>query len=154
MTINLGQGANCAIEDVAVLSNLLHDLLLETKHIKPTSREIDALLRRFNNMHLSRVSHICDMSWMIARVHARDGFVPKIIGRYVMPHFGARFEGRPFTMIANAEALNFLPLPRSSFAGWEIYRSKDGGVEPRAVVQNVFLLLAMVMAAWAWRQWA
>lgn len=154
MTINLGQGANCAIEDVAVLSNLLHDLLLENKDIKPKSREIDALLRHFNDMHLSRVSHICDMSWMIARVHARDGLVRKIIGRYVMPYLGARFEGRPFRMIANAEALNFLPLPRSSFPGWEIYRSKDGGVGPWAIVRNVFLLFAMVMVAWAWRHWA
>ncbi|PNP73499.1 hypothetical protein FNYG_13149 [Fusarium nygamai] len=81
MTINLGQGANCAIEDVAVLTNLLRELLLEKKDIKPTSREIDALLRRFNHMHFPRVSHIYDMSWLVARVHARDGLFRKIIGR-------------------------------------------------------------------------
>ncbi|EKJ68992.1 hypothetical protein FPSE_10836 [Fusarium pseudograminearum CS3096] len=81
MTINFGQGANCAIEDVAVLSNLIHALLLENKGMKPTSRDIEVLLRRFNRIHLSRVSHIFNMSWLVARVHAQDGWLRKIIGR-------------------------------------------------------------------------
>jgi hypothetical protein len=154
MTVNLGQGANCAIEDVAVLSNLLRELLLENKDLKSTCREIDVLLRRFNHMHFSRVSHICDMSWLVARVHARDGFLRKIIGRYVMPYFGRRFESRPFKMIADAAALDFLPLPRSSFPGWKMYKSKEGGVGPWAVARNVIFLLATVMVAWVCRQWA
>ncbi|KAK7403403.1 hypothetical protein QQX98_010816 [Neonectria punicea] len=154
MTINFGQGANCAIEDVAALTNLMRALLLEKKDTKPASQEIDALLRRFNQMHLRRVSHICDMSWLIARVHARDGLVRKIIGRYVMPYLGGRFEGRPFKMIADASALDFLPLPRSSFPGWEKYKSKENGIGPWGVVRNLFLLSATLMMAWVCRQWA
>ncbi|KAM0368810.1 hypothetical protein ACHAPY_007146 [Fusarium culmorum] len=150
MTINFGQGANCAIEDVAVLSNLIHELLLENKGMKPTFRDIEVLLRRFNRMHLSRVSGIFNMSWLVARVHAQDGLLRKIIGRYVMPYFGGRFDSRPFKMIADAAALDFLPLPRSSFPGWKMYKSKEGGV-----VRNVFLLLAAtVIVAWVCRLWA
>lgn len=150
MTINFGQGANCAIEDVAVLSNLIHELLLENKGMKPTFRDIEVLLRRFNRMHLSRVSDIFNMSWLVARVHAQDGLLRKIIGRYVMPYFGGRFNSRPFKMIADAAALDFLPLPRSSFPGWKMYKSKEGGV-----VRNVFFLLAAtVIVAWVCRLWA
>ncbi|KAG5788082.1 hypothetical protein H9Q69_012847 [Fusarium xylarioides] len=152
MTVNLGQGANCAIEDVAVLSNLLRELL--TKDLKPTSRDIDVLLRRFNDMHFSRVSHIYNMSWLVARVHARDGLLRKMIGRYVMPYFGRRFESRPFNMIADAAALDFLPLPRSSYSGWKMYKSKDGGTGSWVVARNVFFLLATVMVAYVCRQWA
>ncbi|KAM4067154.1 FAD binding domain-containing protein [Hirsutella rhossiliensis] len=62
MTVNLGQGANCAIEDVAVLSNLLRDCLGKKNATKPTYKELDALLRRFNHMHLSRVTSKAGLS--------------------------------------------------------------------------------------------
>lgn len=153
MTVNLGQGANCAIEDVAVLSNLLRDCLREKGDTKPTDQELDALLRRFNHIHLSRVSCICSMSALTTRVHARDGVIRKIIGRYVMPYFGERVEGRLFKMIADAAALDFLPLPRSSFPGWKKYRSKANKVGPWAVVSHVLLLLITLKMVWAYRQW-
>ncbi|KAJ0159890.1 FAD-dependent urate hydroxylase [Colletotrichum tanaceti] len=154
MTVNLGQGANCAIEDVAILTNLLSQRLWSKRGAKPSGQELDALLRRFNEIHLSRVSHIYDTSWLIARVHARDGFVRKIIGRYVMPYFGHRFESRPFNMIANAAALDFLPLPRSSFPGWEKYKSKESKpAGPWTVVSRSILLLVglAILSAW-WRR--
>ncbi|KAK6215655.1 FAD binding domain-containing protein [Colletotrichum tabaci] len=153
MTVNLGQGANCAIEDVAILTNLLSQCLGSKREAKPSGQELDALLRRFNDIHLSRVSHIYDTSWLIARVHARDGFVRKIIGRYVMPYFGHKFESRPFNMIANAAALEFLPLPRSSFPGWEKYKSKENKSGSWAVVSRSVLLLVglAILSAW-WRR--
>ncbi|POR36054.1 FAD binding domain-containing protein [Tolypocladium paradoxum] len=153
MTVNLGQGANCAIEDVAVLSNLLRDCLKKKKDSNPTGQELDTLLRRFNHIHLSRVSQICSMSALTARVHARDGFIRKAIGRYIMPYFGERFEGRPFKMIADAAALDFLPLPRSSFPGWEKYRSKGNKIGSWVVVLYFLLLLIILQMVAAYRHW-
>lgn len=124
MTINLGQGANCAIEDVAVLTNMLNDCLKSKIGEKPSGQELEALLHRFNKIHLPRVSLICSMSWLMTRVHARDGLIRKLAGRYGLPYLGAVFEGRPFRMIANAEKLDFLPVPRTSSPGWTMYKTK------------------------------
>lgn len=125
MTVNLGQGANCAIEDVAVLTNLLNEALRARSSKTLPGHEIDDLLRRFNESHISRVTHICKTSWLTTRIHARDGLIPKIVGRYGMPYLGFLFEGRPFRMIANAASLDFLPLPRRCLAGWKSYKSGD-----------------------------
>ena len=152
MTVNLGQGANCAIEDVAVLSNLLRECLEATGNAKPTSRELDALLRSFNRIHLSRVSHICSMSALTARVHARDGLIRKAIGRYIMPYFGELVEGRPFKMIADAAALDFLPLPRSSFPGWEKYRSRKNKFGPWVIISQLCLLLITLKMVSVYRE--
>ncbi|KAG8412675.1 hypothetical protein J3458_013116 [Metarhizium acridum] len=127
MTINLGQGANCAIEDVAVLSNLLRNICEANSGTLPTELEIDLLLRRFKKEHLSRVTQITNMSRLTVRVHARKGLLHRFIGRYVMPYFGEYFEARPFNMLADAAALDFIPLPKSSFPGWEKYSSKSRG---------------------------
>lgn len=130
MTVNLGQGANCAIEDVAVLTNLLNAAMKAKPEKKLSGQEVDDLLCRFNKSHLARVTHICKTSWLTTRVHARDGLLPKILGRYGMPYLGVLFEGRPFNMIANAAALDFLPLPRASSTGWDRYKSKDASFRP------------------------
>lgn len=142
MTINLGQGANCAIEDVAVLSNLLHDCLQKHPETKPSHQEIDALLRQFNSLHLPRASQIQAMSWLTTRVHALDGFLPKVIGRYVMPYIGELFERRPFQMIADAAMLEFLPLSRTSFSGWDKYRNRGNSVPQWLVTTSLLFLLA------------
>lgn len=154
MTVNLGQGANCAIEDVAVLTNLLNECLVGNKDKRPSGRQLDALLRRFNRIHLPRVSNIYDASWLVARVHARDGLARKVIGRYIMPYLGSRFESRPFTMIANAAALDFLPLPRSSFPGWDEFKTGAGKGRLRTLVSQLGLLLVVfvAMASVYWRR--
>ncbi|KAH7028242.1 FAD binding domain-containing protein [Macrophomina phaseolina] len=128
MTINLGQGANCAIEDVAVLSNLLHNALKGNMEQELSDQEIEALLQRFNKTHLPRVSLIQQMSWLVTRIHAREGRVRAWLGRYVTPYLGGRLDGRLFGMIADAAKLDFLPLPRASFSGWEAYRNRRSGV--------------------------
>ncbi|OLN95509.1 2-heptyl-3-hydroxy-4(1H)-quinolone synthase 2 [Colletotrichum chlorophyti] len=153
MTVNLGQGANCAVEDVAVLTNLLNECLVNTKNAKPSGHELDALLRRFKRIHLPRVTHIYNTSYLIARVHARDGFTRKLIGRYIMPYFGNLFESRPFNMIADAAALDFLPLPQSSFPGWEKYKSKANKTGSQTVVlQSMLLCIALAAVSVWWRR--
>lgn len=145
MTVNLGQGANCAMEDVAVLSNLLHERLGQKEKGKPSGQEVEALLRRFNKIHLPRVVEICGMAAMTARIHSRDGLVRKIIGRYGMPYLGFLFEARPFGMIAGAASLDFIPLPRSEFFGWEKYnlKNKKSSIRPWFVLSCLPFLLIM-----------
>lgn len=124
MTINLGQGANCAIEDVTVLSNMLHSFLDEPREKKPTYSEIDSLLRRFNKEHLPRAAAIVETSRLTTRVHAQVGPSQRFMSRWVVPYFGKLFQGRPLGLIANGPVLDFLPLKRTSFPGWARYRAK------------------------------
>nr|K2QVI4.2 RecName: Full=FAD-dependent monooxygenase dpmpE; AltName: Full=Diterpenoid pyrone biosynthesis cluster protein E; Flags: Precursor [Macrophomina phaseolina MS6] len=125
MTVNLGQGANCAIEDVAVLCNILHHALNEKANSELSDQDVEALLRRFHKEHFPRVSRVYDMSWSVTRVHARDGSMRKFVGRYVAPYFGERLQGRLFNLMADAAKIDFLPLPRASRSGWEEYRSSE-----------------------------
>lgn len=145
MTINLGQGANCAIEDAAVLTNLLNNSLAATKEAKPSDQEVDALLRQFNKRHLERATHIYGLSRLVTRAHARDGFLLSLVGRYVLPYFDERFQSRPFKMIAAAAALDFLPLPRRSFPGWEKYRNSEARTWPWIMIPAFFLFLYILM---------
>ncbi|KAK8004901.1 FAD binding monooxygenase [Apiospora arundinis] len=126
MTINLGQGANCAIEDVTVFCNMLHRMLAEKREKKPSYSEIDTLLRRFNKEHLPRASAIVETSRLTTRVHAQVGPSQRIMSRWVVPYFGKLLQGKPLGLIANGPVLDFLPLKRTSFPGWERYRARRG----------------------------
>ncbi|RCI09390.1 hypothetical protein L249_3726 [Ophiocordyceps polyrhachis-furcata BCC 54312] len=133
--------ANCAIEDAAVLTNLVRESLL-TK--RPTSKEVENLLRRFNQVHYPRVVRISDVSWTVVRLHARDGLVMKLVGRYLMPYMGGkkRLVGRAFGLIGDAAALDFLPLPRDSYPGW---RKKGRGFKfGLAVLASILVLVTFL----------
>ncbi|KAK8073460.1 hypothetical protein PG994_004359 [Apiospora phragmitis] len=153
MTINLGQGANCAIEDVTVLCNMLHRLLDEKREKqKPTYGEIDALLRRFNKDHLPRASTIVETSRLTTRVHAQVGPSQRIMSRYVVPYFGKLFQGRPLGLIAKGPVLDFLPLKRMSFPGWERYGAtkKSRGAAFWITAFLSLSLLAVAAATYGW----
>lgn len=110
------------------------------------------MLRHFNLTRLPRVTHICSMSRMITRVHAREVLTRKIMVRYAMPYFGERFERRPFGMIADAAALDSVPLPRASFPGWKKYASRPSRLASWAVASQFLLLLLMVRRVWVRRE--
>ncbi|RDA95877.1 hypothetical protein CP533_5188 [Ophiocordyceps camponoti-saundersi (nom. inval.)] len=146
MGINLGQGANCAIEDVAVLTNLLRESLT-TK--KPSNKDLENLLRRFQHVRYPRVSRISNVSWTVVRVHARDGLIMKMIGRYLMPYLGERLDGQALRLIEGAAALDFLPLPRDSFPGWKKHEACNEGrwgfKSGLTVLVSILLLGAFIM---------
>lgn len=157
MTINLGQGANCAMEDVTVFCNMLHRLLEEKREKKPSYSEIDALLRRFNKEHLPRASTIVETSRLTTRVHAQVGPSQRIMSRYVVPYLGKLLQGKPLGLIANGPTLDFLPLKRASFPGWERYRAKKGGAGLWVVAFLSLSLLAAAATTYRWgdaRIWA
>ncbi|EAW20753.1 putative FAD binding monooxygenase [Aspergillus fischeri NRRL 181] len=76
MTPNLGQGANCAIEDAAALTNKLHDAL-RVKHPghKLCDDEIEQVLSEFSNIQVKRISKIYNVSWITARLQTRANLV-------------------------------------------------------------------------------
>lgn len=129
MTPNFGQGANCAIEDAALLASLLESVLHNNDHGAGTPRkpsdleDIDSLLRLYQQRRYSRVKSIYRQSRMVTRLHARDGLFNIIIGRYYAPYAADLPADIASKAIADAEMLRYLPVCQRSGPGWAEYCS-------------------------------
>ncbi|PWY78296.1 monooxygenase [Aspergillus heteromorphus CBS 117.55] len=142
MTPNFGQGANCAIEDVATLSSLLHDLINVRGIHKPSNTQVDSLLQQYQQIRYTRMDSMCRTAASVARMQARDGWFNTVFARYWAPYAGNVPADIASKVIADAEAIAFLPLPERSGSGWEIYGRKRKGAHTRwAVILTVVLLL-------------
>ncbi|KAL4895224.1 hypothetical protein BDV59DRAFT_174720 [Aspergillus ambiguus] len=122
MAPNFGQGANCAIEDAAILSSLLHELVKASGVDSPTDQQIESVLGEYREQRYDRASRICNMSSLTTRVHARDGFIKTILGRYYTPYAEKPSVHVMSKFFADAPALRFLLLPERSGPGWVIYK--------------------------------
>ncbi|KAL5357442.1 hypothetical protein BJX96DRAFT_144476 [Aspergillus floccosus] len=124
MAPNFGQGANCAIEDAAILASLLHELVNMDGASQPTDQQIDNVLTEYRKQRYDRANRICDMSSVTTRVQARDGLFKKFLGRYYVPHADKPSVYVMSKFFADAPALGFLPLPERSGPGWIMYRTE------------------------------
>jgi salicylate hydroxylase/FAD dependent monooxygenase len=145
MTPNLGQGANCAIEDAAALTNSIHDAL-RAKHPghKLCDDEIEGVLSDFSNIQVKRISKIYNASWIAVRLQTRANLVYKVVLRYLVPYAGDKPTKRVLGILGGATVLDFIPLPTRSGPGWTP-RRKDERVFPIwAGAAFAFLLLISV----------
>ncbi|RAL03305.1 FAD-dependent monooxygenase spyC [Aspergillus ibericus CBS 121593] len=140
MTPNIGQGANMAIEDAAVLANLLHKKLGHGEVEGLSDAGVNALLHEFHSIRYSRVKSIYIASRYLVRLQARDGLLNKLLGRYCIPYapdipavIGSR-------SIRGSPSIDFLPLPARSGPGWSKYRSGEG----RYILSLLTVLLVVV----------
>lgn len=152
MTINTGQGANSAIEDVAHLTNMLHGLLGERREKKPSQAEIEALLQQFCKERLPRMRVIDSLSRATVRTHAQVTFRQRLLTRYVMPYLGGLVQARIFAILASGPILNYLPPKGTEFPGWEKYREKKKK-SSTGIQVAVLLAVAALVAASAWYGW-
>ncbi|PYI28152.1 FAD/NAD(P)-binding domain-containing protein [Aspergillus indologenus CBS 114.80] len=126
MTVNIGQGANLAIEDAAVLSTLLKDLLDARD---PAARSIPAMLARFQARRFDRVKEVYDASRFLVRMHACDGWLNTLCGRYYFPYAGDKLADMMSRSVADGPLVGYLPTPACQGPGWEIYgRGRTGWV--------------------------
>ncbi|PYH92709.1 flavo protein monooxygenase [Aspergillus ellipticus CBS 707.79] len=145
MTPNFGQGANCAIEDAATLSSLLHDLVnLQGVH-KPSNSQIDQLLQEYRRIRYDRMKGMCRTAAFVSRLQARDGWFNTVFGRYWGPYAGNLPADMASKVLADAEAIKFLPLPERSASGWEIYKQKG---EKNLHVVWVVILFSLLFLGW------
>ncbi|RAK97742.1 FAD-dependent oxidoreductase [Aspergillus ibericus CBS 121593] len=124
MTPNFGQGANCAFEDAATLSSLLHDLVNVRGVCKPSNAQIEHLLQQYRQTRYARMVGMCRTAASVSRVQARDGFLNTVFGRYWAPYAGNLPADMASKVIADAEVVSFLPLPERTGPGWKKYRRK------------------------------
>lgn len=119
MTPNIGQGANTAAEDAAVLASLLQRLL--TSDSSATSCTIDAVLQEYASLRYERVKSTYQRAYFGARLHTRDDVLKAFIGRYIFPRFSQQVLERTSQAIAGAPLVDFLPTPKRTGPGWSDY---------------------------------
>ncbi|GIJ91831.1 hypothetical protein Asppvi_010806 [Aspergillus pseudoviridinutans] len=112
MTLNLGQGANCAIEDAAALANGLHDALRagHSAH-RLCDEEIDNLVSEFSDVQVKRMSKIYALSRIVERLHTRANLVYRVVLRYLVPYAGDETAKSVLKILEGATVLDFIPVP-------------------------------------------
>ena len=141
MAPNTGQGANCAIEDAALLANYLRESINKTKNTgKPSNEELNALLERLSQDRVQRLQSIYRLSRVVVRLHARQNLFLRLMGRYYLPHTGDLPADQASKSIAGGVYLDFLPLPDRSGPGW-----KDHAPQKNSLPHSLTLISAMVL---------
>ncbi|KAJ5493653.1 Monooxygenase FAD-binding, partial [Penicillium fimorum] len=111
MTPNIGQGANTAIEDVAVLSSQINRMVNTNGILKPLEADVDAMLREYKSQRYDRAKGTCDRASFGARFHTRDDRVKAFVGRYVFPHIGRLIVNRTSKTLSGGDIVDYLPRP-------------------------------------------
>ncbi|KAL4931768.1 FAD-dependent monooxygenase spyC [Aspergillus undulatus] len=124
MAPNTGQGANCAVEDAAALASTIYDTIQRDGN--PSSAEMKSLLHSFNKIRLARVQEIYKSARLVVRLHARESFLLRLIGRYYLPYSGDLPADTASRVIAGGVQLSFLAPSKRSGPGWEEYRARKG----------------------------
>ncbi|OGE52317.1 hypothetical protein PENARI_c010G07889 [Penicillium arizonense] len=96
-----GQGANCAIEDAACLSNQLHKYYARTDSSRPSSLEISQIFQRLTQERISRLADLDQTARLAMRLQAREGIVKRLLGRFMLPYLGDKLADWASTDIAN-----------------------------------------------------
>lgn len=123
MTPNIGQGANTAIEDAAMLTSLLESWPKLRTDQSPCAKSINRLLETFQEKRYKRIRKIHERSRFATRMHTRDGVVKILLGRYIIPYLKDRLADMTSEVIADGDIISFLPYPGRSGSGWVDYSS-------------------------------
>lgn len=131
-----------AIEDAAVLSSLLSDLLQKQTQ-PPTNAQIEKLLAQYREVRHPRVNSIYKTSRFLVRFQARDGIFNTLFGRYYAPHAGDLPADMASKTIAGGELCAYLPSPSRCSYGWEKYKNSGLG-------RTVWCVLVLLLSALTW----
>ncbi|KAL4960352.1 FAD-dependent oxidoreductase [Aspergillus stella-maris] len=148
MTVNMGQGANCAIEDAAALATLLDRLVKsETTKSTPNGDEINSVLDAFRRQRYARSKAIFGQTMFGVRLYTRDSLMKRIMGRYVMPRKLEHMADATSTLMADGPVIGFLPPPPRTTPGWKDYSSEIKHKQQEGWTSNPNLLVISGVAA-------
>ncbi|KAH3035887.1 orotidine-5'-phosphate decarboxylase [Aspergillus fumigatus] len=113
-------GANCAIEDAAQLSNRLQAWLYGCgPNDPPTASDLSEILAGFVEDRLRRLGPVAVAARSAMRLHARQGVKNWILGRYLLPYAGDKPADWASQGIAGGGVtLDFVEPPERSGPGW------------------------------------
>ncbi|GFF51697.1 FAD binding domain protein [Aspergillus lentulus] len=116
---HIGQGANCAIEDAAQLSNRLRTWLYGCgPDDPPAAADLSEVLAGFVEDRLRRLGPVAVAARSAMRLHSRHGLKNRILGRYLLPYAGDKPADWASRGIAGGITLEFVEPPERSGPGW------------------------------------
>lgn len=118
MAPNMGQGANTAIEAVAVLTNGLRRLVNSSYPDKPPQASLNNLLENFNKKQYKRLLTVHGDSEYVTRMESLNDIWQWWFARYVMEHCGDLLVGNLARIVAGGSVLDFIPLTTRSGKDW------------------------------------
>ncbi|GIC91334.1 FAD-dependent monooxygenase pyr5 [Aspergillus udagawae] len=140
-----GQGANCAIEDGASLSNQLYEHFSKNYTHKPSSLEISRIFQRLTRDRMGRLADIDRTSRFAMRLQARDGVVRRLLGRIFLPYARDKLADWASADIANTVTLAMLPASKRKGPGWEQFKPKSR-VSLGGIVAGFLFLCGLIIA--------
>ena len=142
-----GQGANCAMEDAASLSNTLQNYLSTRGKSESTqTQHLDSLLDLWNSDRKSRMQYTYHSAHFAMRLHAREGLLNRLLGRYYLPYSGDLPADRASAGIAGGVTLKYIPQSTRSGPGWERFRAISTARSPTRLVIVLFFLMMLMVA--------
>ncbi|KAK0630904.1 hypothetical protein B0T17DRAFT_590262 [Bombardia bombarda] len=124
MTPNAAFGGQSAMESAVVLANELTTLVRSKGGAKPSDAEIQATLQRYQDARLSRVKEIYNVSWMLTRLQAYDGWLMYLLHRWILPVIGMDFAAKNLAKAcSDAPYLWYVPYQqRTGTLPWKVHK--------------------------------
>ncbi|KAI9368584.1 hypothetical protein BJX61DRAFT_546404 [Aspergillus egyptiacus] len=148
MAPNSGQGANCAIEDVAELLSLLRSSRqTHGDDFRASLHDIDMRLEQYNRMRVRRTQKIDKDARTLARLLTRDNLLLKLVGRYYLPHSGNSLVDQFSAHLVDSVLVDWLPQPKRSGPYWSSDVGKPSSQRPRFVAAAVLVVFLLGLQA-------
>lgn len=152
MTPNMGQGANCTMENCAMLANYLAKL---TKSPACKSEDIRRCLQDWQTTTQPRIAEIWHSACNLTRLEAKATFQHKIMV-YLFPYLQTMLLNKSSRMITGAAKLDCSPPPARSLQGTIPFKNLMPPGEKRDIGSNGIilgaLLVGFVAVGWNWRR--
>ncbi|KAJ5122977.1 hypothetical protein N7448_009074 [Penicillium atrosanguineum] len=152
MTPNMGQGANSAIENAAMLANYLAKL---TKSSSYESEDIRRCLQDWQTTVQPRIGEIWHSACDLTRIEAKATLKGKIF-IYLLPYMQTMLLNKQSAVMVTAAKLDCLPPPARSLRGsipFKDLKQSEGKTDNgrKGMVLGA-LLVGFVAVGWNWRR--
>lgn len=153
----MAQGANSGIECAAALGNVLHRLIQAKSPDKkiPSDTEVTSALAHLAKSHFGHLKTINSLSYLVARIQARDGLISRVTGRYIPPLYKGLALSVVMKAIASSVVLEYLPLPASTRKQQELLKTtKTKGSQNSTVILMIAMTAALLFTLWLGPHWS
>ncbi|CAI6099010.1 unnamed protein product [Clonostachys chloroleuca] len=129
VTPNAGLGGNMAMESAVVLANEIFAAIQRHPNKKPSDEEVRLAFKRYHEIRTPRVKELFDVSWLLTRLQAYDGWGWYVVQRWILPLIFMKGAKQLAATMAGAPVLSFIPFKqRSGKVNW---KKQDWEVEKR-----------------------
>ena len=99
------------MESAVVLANEINRAVKAHPNKRPSKVEIGDAFQRYQAQRVPRVKEIFDMSWMVTRMQAYDGWLNYLLMRWILPSVGLDMLAKNVAKLCStAPKLDYVPI--------------------------------------------